>query len=102
MEVLREKNGNKLLVILEIGRIIGRMDSVFNSIRMEINTKECGIEIKDTVKVLTGETKAESFEENILEIGSKTRNTAEAHFSIRMEIGTMDTGLMECLKGRAE
>ena len=60
MEVLKEKNGNKLQDILEIGKITGRMVLEFSFIKMEINMKECGKEISAMDRELTGEMKVEN------------------------------------------
>lgn len=92
MVVLREKSGNKHRDILEIGKITGRMDLEFNFIKMEINMRVFGAEIKDMDKVLIGEMKVESWEENTQEIGLKTKNMVGEHFSIKMETDMMVTG----------
>lgn len=60
MEASKEKNGSKLRDILEIGKITGRMALEFNFIKMEINMRECGKEIKDMDKEHTGEMRLES------------------------------------------
>jgi len=43
-----------------IGETTVKKDSVFNSTKMEINMKECGLWIKNMDKVLTGEMKIAS------------------------------------------
>ena len=43
-------NGSDLINMLEIGKIIKRMDSEFSITRMEINTKVDGVKTKDTDK----------------------------------------------------
>jgi len=45
MEVLKEKNGNKIVVIMENGLIIKNMDLVFKSMAIKINMKEVGFKI---------------------------------------------------------
>ena len=102
MEALKEKNGNRLLDILVIGKITVKMGSVFSFIKMEISTKACGDRITDTAKVLTGEMRVESSEENIQEIGSRIRNMVEVHSSIKMEIDMTATGSMVNPRVRAE
>ena len=60
MEALKVRNGSRLLDTLVTGKIIGRMVSVFNSIRTVTNMRECGKETKGMVRVLTGVMKAEN------------------------------------------
>lgn len=75
-----------------IGETIARKASVFNSIRMVISTKECGLWTKSMVKAHIGDKKPENSEENIPEIGSKIRNTEEVLSSLRIVIDMMDIG----------
>ena len=60
MEASRERNGNRLLATLVIGRTTAKMDSAFSSTRMELSMKACGREIGDTARELTGETRQAS------------------------------------------
>ena len=57
MDQSKEKCGKKHKDILVIGEIIVKKDSVFNSIQMVINMKECGQWTESTDKVHTGEMK---------------------------------------------
>jgi hypothetical protein len=54
MALLKEKYGKKLKDILVIGEIIVKKDSVYSSIQMEINMKECGPWIENMAKELIG------------------------------------------------
>lgn len=47
MEVLKERSGKCHQGILEIGMIIAKKDSGYNSIRRETSMKGCGKEIND-------------------------------------------------------
>jgi hypothetical protein len=102
MEASKERNGNKPLAILEIGKTIARTASVFSSIRMEISTKACGDKISDMVRVLIGEMKAVNSEESIRVTGSRIKSMEEVRSFIRMEIDMTGIGSMECLKEKEE
>lgn len=102
MEVLKEKCGQDLPGTLVTGEITARKVSVFNFIKMVTNTKECGLWIRNMVKVPIGETILASWEENIPETGLKTRSMEEVPSSSRTVIDTMDIGWMECLREREE
>lgn len=75
-----------------IGRIIVKMVSGFNFIKMEINTKACGVETSDMVKELIGGMRMENLEENIQEIGFRIRNMVEELSFTKMGIDMMVTG----------
>lgn len=102
MEASREKNGNTLADTLGIGKITAKMALVSSSTKMETSTKECGLETRDTVKVLTGVTREASSEESTLEIGLKIKSTVEAPSSTKMETDMTVIGSMECLKAKEE
>jgi len=102
MDQLKEKCGLNHLDILVTGETIARKDSVFNSTRMEISMKECGLWIKNMVKALTGETKIASLEENTQVTGLKIRSMEEAPSSSKIAIDTMDIGSMVCHKEKEE
>ncbi len=102
MVQFKEKSGLSLQDILVTGETIAKKDLVFNSTRMETSTKVCGQWIRNMVKVLTGEMTPISLEENILAIGSRIRSMEEALSSLRIVIGMMDIGSMECHKEKEE
>ena len=91
-------SGLDQLSTLVTGVITANKDLVFNTIRAVINTKACGHLINVTVKVPSGVWKTKNLDVNIQAIGSRTRSTAEAHFSIRMATDTTDTGSTVCHK----
>jgi hypothetical protein len=102
MEASRERNGNTHQGTLEIGRITVRKVSAFSSTKTAISMRVCGPPTAGMVKVLIGETKVESLGENTLVIGLRIRSMEEVLSSTRMVTDTMDSGLMACLKARAE
>ena len=60
MVVSKVKCGKRPQDILVIGEITAKRVSASNSIKMEINTKECGQWIKNMDKVLIGDKKIQS------------------------------------------
>ena len=78
------------------------MDSVFSFTITATSMKDCGKEISAMVRALTGAMKLASSAVSTLVTGMKTRSTAEALSSTRMETDTMDTGSQECLREKAE
>lgn len=54
MDQPKIKNGKLILNISEIGTIIKKMDSVYNFMETEINTKGVGKMIKEMAKELSG------------------------------------------------
>ena len=92
MAALRVKCGKRPLDILVIGEITARRVSVSNSIKTEINMKECGLWTRNMVRAHTGEMKTESSEENIPEIGLKIRNMVVVPSSLRIVIDMMVIG----------
>ena len=92
MAQLRETNGSAQASTLVTGAIIVKKASVFSTIRMGTNMKECGQSINVMVRVLTGGWKTKNFDVNILVTGSKTRNMEEELSFIKMETATTDTG----------
>jgi len=89
---LREKCGKRPLDILVIGEITARRVSVSNSIKMEINMKECGQWTRSMARAHTGEMRMESSEENTPEIGSKIRSMVVVPSSLRIVIDMMVIG----------
>lgn len=98
MEASKEKFGRVPVVISVIGAITAKKVLEYNSIPKVTSTKECGPWTRNMVKELTGEMKVENFVESTPATGSKTRNMAEAPFSLRIATGTMAIGSMECRK----
>lgn len=88
----KEKSGRIQPATSETGAITAKKASVFNIIKMETNTKECGPSIRSTAKEHNGETTLESLDVNTLETGMKTDATAVEHSFIPTEIVTTDTG----------
>lgn len=101
MAASRESHGKLLHVILVIGVITAKRDSESNTIKMVTNMKECGLLIKDMVKVLIGEQKRANLDVSILVIGLKTKSMEEVHFFTKMVIDMTVTGLMDYLKEKA-
>lgn len=93
MGLSKVKSGNSQAGILGTGEIMEKKDLELCSSQMEINMKECGIQIKDMGKELTGELREESLGENTLGIGLKIKNMEEELFSLKMETDMMDIGL---------
>lgn len=102
MEVSKEKNGQVLQDISVIGEITVKKDLVYNSTRMAISMRECGLWIKSTDKVHIGALTEINLDVNIQVIGSRIRNMEEEHSSLKITIDTMDIGSMECLKEKEE
>lgn len=103
MALLKVKNGSRRPATLEIGETTARKDSASSTTRMATSMKVCGQSTNAMAREHTGEMRRDlSCEENTLATGMRTRNTVVALSSIRMEIDTMDTGLMECLKEKVE
>ena len=102
MVASKEKCGKKHQDTSEIGETIAKRASVFNSIRMVINMKVCGLWTKNMGKVPTGETNQVNLEENILVIGSKTKSMVEEHSSLKTATDMMVIGSMVCHKVRVE
>ena len=98
MEASRARSGNMHLGILETGKTTRKTGLAFSSTKMETSMRVCGSTINATGRVLTGAMKVESSEENTLAIGTKIKNMAEAHSSIRMETVTTATGFQACLR----
>jgi len=92
MVALKVKCGKRPLDISVIGETTAKKDLASNSIKTEINMKECGQWTKNMVRAHTGEMKTESLEGNILEIGLKIRNTVVVHSSLRIVIDMMVIG----------
>ena len=101
MGVSRVRSGNTPRDTLETGKTIRKMVSVFSSITMETNTRVSGSMISAMVKALTGEMKKASCVVSTQVTGTKTRSTAEALSSIKMETVTMGIGLLACLREKA-
>jgi hypothetical protein len=92
MAALKAKCGKRPQDILVIGGITARRVSVFNSIKMEINMKECGQWTRSMARAHTGEMRMESSEENTPEIGSKIRSMVVVPSSLRIVIDMMVIG----------
>ena len=84
--------GKALADISVTGVITARKVLASNFIPKVINMKVCGLWIKSTVKVLTGEMKEENYAENTQVTGLRTRSTVEAHSSSKIAIVMMDIG----------
>jgi len=98
---LKAKNGKTPHATLETGEITVKRDSGFNTLKTATSTKECGRSTKSMAREHTGALRTKNCVVSTLATGLKTKNTAEAPFSIKMEIVTTAIGLTECLKERA-
>ena len=94
----RAKSGKLVRNISVTGATTARKVSAFSFTRMVTSMRACGQLISAMDRELTGKMKAQSYAENTLETGTRTRSMEEVPSFTRTVTGTMDTGSTDCHK----